>query len=94
MFWRLLVASLVMLVFGYLGEAGYISALFGWIIGTAAWVYIIFELFSGEAGKAMKKSGNKALENCIYCNENDCNSWLGYLSFRIPIWLSFRWSRH
>ena len=47
MFWRLLVASLVMLVFGYLGEAGYISALLGWVVGTAAWIYIIYELFSG-----------------------------------------------
>jgi len=65
MFWRLLVASLVMLIFGYLGEAGYISALFGWIIGTAAWIYILFELFSGEAGKAMKTSGNKALKTAF-----------------------------
>ena len=65
MFWRLLVASLIMLIFGYLGEAGYISALIGWIIGTAAWVYILFELFSGEAGKAMKSSGNKALKTAF-----------------------------
>ena len=65
MFWRLLVASLVMLIFGYLGEAGYIAALFGWIVGTAAWVYILFELFSGEAGKAMKSSGNKPLKTAF-----------------------------
>ena len=65
MFWRLLVASLVMLVFGYLGEAGYISAMLGWIVGTAAWIYILFELFSGSAGKAMKKSGNKAMKTAF-----------------------------
>ena len=65
MFWRLLVASLVMVVFGYLGEAGYISALFGWVAGTAAWIYIIYELFSGSAGKAMKSSGNKALKTAF-----------------------------
>ena len=65
MFWRLLVASLVMLVFGYLGEAGYMSALFAFIIATAAWVYILFELFSGAAGKAMKKSGNKAMKTAF-----------------------------
>ena len=62
MFWRLLVASLVMLVFGYLGEAGYMSALVAFIIATAAWIYILFELFSGAAGKAMKKSSNKAMK--------------------------------
>ena len=65
MFWRLLIASLVMLIFGYMGEAGYISAIFGFIVGVAAWIYIIFELFSGEAGKAMKSSGNKALKTAF-----------------------------
>ena len=65
MFWRLLVASLVMLIFGYLGEAGYISALLGWVVGVAAWIYILFELFSGEAGKAMKSSGNKSLKTAF-----------------------------
>ena len=64
-FWRLLVASLVMLVFGYLGEAGYISAMLGFIVGVAAWIYILFEKFSGEAGKAMKGSGNKALKTAF-----------------------------
>ena len=65
MFWRLLIASIVMLVAGYLGEAGYISAILGFIVGVAAWVYILFELFSGEAGKAMKGSGNKALKTAF-----------------------------
>ena len=61
MFWRLLIGSLVMLIGGYLGEAGYINATLGFIIGMAGWVYILYEVFSGEAGKAAQKSGNKAL---------------------------------
>jgi bacteriorhodopsin len=61
MFWRLLLGSVVMLVGGYLGEAGYINATLGFIIGMAGWVYILYEIFSGEAGKAAAKSGNKAL---------------------------------
>ena len=65
MFWRLLTASLVMLIFGYLGEAGYIAAIVGFIVGVAAWIYIIYEIFSGEAGKAMKGSGNKALKTAF-----------------------------
>ena len=32
-FWRLLVGTLVMIIGGYLGEAGYISVLLGFIIG-------------------------------------------------------------
>ena len=60
-FWRLMIGTLVMLVGGYLGEAGYINATLGFIIGMAGWVYILYEVFSGEAGKAASKSGNKAL---------------------------------
>ena len=61
MFWRLLIGSLVMLVGGYLGEAGYINSTLGFIIGMAGWVYILYEIFSGESGKAAAKSGNKSL---------------------------------
>ena len=61
MFWRLLIASIVMLVGGYLGEAGYIQEFVGFIIGMAGWIYILFEIFSGEAGRAAAKGGNKAV---------------------------------
>jgi len=60
-FWRLLIASLVMLIGGYLGEAGFIQPFVGFVIGMAGWIYILFEIFSGEAGKLASKSGNKAL---------------------------------
>jgi len=60
-FWKLLICSLVMLIGGYLGEAGYINATLGFIVGMAGWIYILYEVFSGEAGKAAAKSGSKAL---------------------------------
>ena len=60
-FWRLMIGTLVMLVGGYLGEAGYINSMLGFIIGMAGWFYILYEVFSGEAGKLAAKSGNKAL---------------------------------
>ena len=59
LFWRLLGASLVMLVFGFLGEAGLLSATVGFAVGMAAWIYIIYEVFSGEASKLAADSGNK-----------------------------------
>ena len=59
LFWRLLGASLVMLVFGFLGEAGIIDATLGFVIGMAGWIYIIYEVFSGEASKLAAGSGNK-----------------------------------
>jgi bacteriorhodopsin len=59
-FWRLLLGSLVMLIGGYLGEAGYINSTLGFVIGMIGWFYILYEVFSGEAGKMAAKSGNKA----------------------------------
>ena len=59
-FWRLIIGSVVMLVGRYLGEAEYIPATLGFVIGIAAWFYILYEVFSGEAGKLAAKSGNKA----------------------------------
>jgi hypothetical protein len=54
-FWRLLVGTLIMLVGGYLGEAGYIGINLGFIIGMAGWIYILYEVFAGEAGQEAKK---------------------------------------
>ena len=59
MFWRLLFGSLVMLIGGYLGETGAIPKSLGFVIGMAGWIYILYEIFSGEAGRAASKSGNK-----------------------------------
>ena len=58
LFWRLLGASLVMLVFGFLGEAGLIDVTVGFIFGMAGWIYIIYEIFAGEAAKLSEGSKN------------------------------------
>ena len=58
LFWRLLGASLVMLVFGYLGEAGLMDVTVGFIIGMAGWIYIIYGIFAGEAAKLSEGSKN------------------------------------
>ncbi len=60
-FWRILIGALVMLIGGYLGQAGFIDPTLGFIIWIAGWIYILYEIFSGEAGKVAAKSGNKAL---------------------------------
>lgn len=50
-FWRLLIGTLVMLVPGYMGEAGYMNVYLGFFIGMLGWAYILYEIFFGEAGK-------------------------------------------
>ena len=41
MFWRLLLDSLVMLIGGYIDEAGYINATLSVIVGMEGWIYIL-----------------------------------------------------
>merc|ERR1712107_438658 len=50
MFWRLLIGTVVMLAFGYAGEAGFVNAWVGFIVGMLGWGFILFEIFKGEAG--------------------------------------------
>merc|ERR1712203_1039383 len=57
MFWRLLVGTVVMLAAGYMGEAGFVNAWAGFIVGLAGWGFILFEIFMGEAGKVAASGG-------------------------------------
>ena len=50
-FWRLLIGTLAMLGFGYAGEAGWMDAKMAFIPSMAAWFYIIWEIFKGEASQ-------------------------------------------
>jgi bacteriorhodopsin len=64
-FWRLLIASLVMLVGGYLGETGQLEVMPAFIIGMAGWIYIIWEIFKGEASQINEASGNAASQQAF-----------------------------
>jgi len=50
MFWRLLIGTVCMLMFGYLGEIAVINAWIGFAFGMAGWFFILNEIFNGEAG--------------------------------------------
>jgi|TARA_B110000438_G_C15801874_1_gene645532 bacteriorhodopsin len=58
-FWKLLTASLVMVIAGYMSEADYSSGVFCFIIFMIGWIYILYEIYSGDTGKMAAKSGNK-----------------------------------
>ena len=66
LFWKLLIGSLVMLIAGFLGEVraeyvGVDAMVWVWFaIGMAGWLYIIYEIFSGEASRLSNQYGTVA----------------------------------
>ena len=60
LFWKLMIASLVMLIFGFLGEANLMNYWVGFIIGMAGWLYILYEIFAGEASQINAAQGTEA----------------------------------
>ena len=64
-FWRLLIGTLVMLIGGFAGEAGMMSHMTGFIIGMIGWLYILYEIFAGEASKANASSGSAACQTAF-----------------------------
>ena len=62
LFKKLLIGSLVMLVFGYMGEAGIMAAMPAFIIGMLAWIYMIYELWAGE-GKSACNTASPAVQS-------------------------------
>jgi hypothetical protein len=51
MFFRLLLGTVAMLAFGYMGEAQFLWPSVGFVLGMAGWAFILYEIFTGEAGQ-------------------------------------------
>ena len=64
-FWRLMIGTLVMLIGGYLGEAGYMAVWPAFIIGMAGWAFILYEIFIGQAGKINAQSAPPAVQSAF-----------------------------
>jgi len=64
-FWRLLIGTLVMLVPGFLGEAGYIDVTVGFVIGMLGWAFILYEIFAGEASKMAADQAPPAVQSAF-----------------------------
>ena len=94
-FWRLTIGTMVMLIGGYLGEAGYMNVTLGFVIGMVGWAYILYEIFAGEAGKvAAEQRSSLQLQSAYSHNALDCNNRLGYLPARLLLWLHGRRRRY
>ncbi|CAM3808505.1 bacteriorhodopsin-like [Polynucleobacter antarcticus] len=64
-FWRLMIGTLVMLIGGYLGEAGYADVWIAFIVGMVGWFYILYEIFAGEASKINAASAPKSVQSAF-----------------------------
>lgn len=62
LFWRLLIVSVLMVLFRYLGEAGIVHPTLAFLIGLAFWLYILGELFFGQMEEAVSKSMNRPVQ--------------------------------
>ena len=65
LFWRLLVASTVMIGSAYLGAAGYMSPTLGFLIAAAGGLYILGEVYLGEASAINSNSGNQVVQSAF-----------------------------
>jgi len=65
MFFRLLVGTVIMLLFGYMGEALIIDPWVGFAVGMLGWCFILFEIFMGEAGKVAGKDASEAVKSAF-----------------------------
>jgi len=57
-FWRLLIGTVAMLVFGYYGEThkdNHATCMIGFALGLCGWAFILFEIFVGESAKECPK---------------------------------------
>ena len=59
-FWNLLITTFIMVLGSYLGEAGYIPILAGFLIWITGWLYILYELFVGATWTFAERITNKA----------------------------------
>jgi bacteriorhodopsin len=65
MFFRLLVGTVLMLLFGYMGEALIIDPWLGFAVGMCGWFFILYEIFAGEAGKCNSKDAPAAVQSAF-----------------------------
>merc|ERR1712023_41149 len=87
-FWKLLIGTVLMLVFGYIGET---TPGFGWpgfILGLCGWGFILFEIFAGGSGNACKDSKVSAAVKGSFANMRFIVS-LGWSIYPLGYFLGF-----
>jgi bacteriorhodopsin len=59
LFWRLLVAAVLMVLARYMGEAGLLYPTLGFLIGLLLWLYILGELYFGRLSEVSTQSASE-----------------------------------
>jgi len=62
LFWRLLVGALVTVIGEFLGASGYMSTTLGFLVGMVGWLYVLGELYFGEASAASAAVGDERVD--------------------------------
>merc|ERR1712003_264123 len=86
-FWKLLIGTVVMLLFGYLGEIKVLPPMIGFIGGMCGWVCILQEIFLGESGGTAKDC-SPAISTRLLQHALDRHSRLVHLPSWLLLWLS------
>ena len=60
-----MIGTLVMLIGGYVGEAGYLNTWIAFVIGMAGWAFILYEIFAGEASKINAQSAPPSVQSAF-----------------------------
>ncbi len=64
-FWRLMIGTIAMLVFGFAGEAGLLNVTVAFILSMLGWIYIIYEVFAGEASKISASKATPGVQSAF-----------------------------
>ena len=62
LFYQLLGASILMILFGFLGETKIMNRMQAFALGMVFWLYIIYELFYGEASELMNETSDESVK--------------------------------
>jgi len=62
LFYKLFGASILMIFFGFLGETGQMDKNIAFTFGMIAWLYILYELFYGEAARYKEETDDESVK--------------------------------
>ena len=62
LFWRLLIASVAMVLARYMGETGLLYPTLGFLIGLILWLYVLGEFYFGRLAEINAESGSESVQ--------------------------------